>query len=191
MSVHNAEVLLLWVPKNHFSEQSFLVCQNFQNWLIISVNNHFSVSEFSQKRQSFWVSYPWSSRALNRTMSVFGKVNKVVPTRSLHQTITWSTGNQLEGSGPKFMSLSSSLLSKLITRSNRKQIGANWLRLQRMLRLHTTRPNTERHKRHVYTFLLCIRLPSSRAHLLFRFRIFWNDDIPAWWRKDPFNHFSE
>ena len=129
---------------------------------IILVNDHFQRVRIFKTGRSFWWTIilvcqnfprrinhfqriaPEVPRRWNTTTLVFSEVNNVVPTRSLHQTITWSTGNQLEGSGPKFMSLSSSLLSKLITRSNRKQIGANWLRLQRMLRLHTTHPNTER-----------------------------------------------
>ena len=53
MSDHNAEVVLLRTPNDHFSERSFSACQNFQNWPIILVNNHFSVSEFYQMKKSF------------------------------------------------------------------------------------------------------------------------------------------
>ena len=42
------------------------MCQNFQNWPIISVNDHFIVSEFSQKSRSFGVSCSWSTQALKR-----------------------------------------------------------------------------------------------------------------------------
>ena len=86
------------------------MCQNFRNWPIISVNDHFSVSEFSQKSRSFEVSCSWSTQGLKwydvssqrgRPVSLF-QIRFVFSHEHffIQRTTTYSNRKPIGGSGP-------------------------------------------------------------------------------------------
>ena len=136
------------------------------NWPIISVNDHFSVSEFSQKSRSFKMSCSWNTQALKRYDVSFrwGRPVSLFQNRFVfsHEYFLYSTNHHtveqktIWGERPERMHRLHApvplCVVQFTTGSNRKQMGRN--RLSLLLVVYTKDSN-------IHTLILVCCVPNS------------------------------